>query len=219
MDPGPENLLIRAMKGILMKQHLQLTDQTMRPLLFDRYESSGAKLRFFEEFCLGRKTRADLLLVTETELVGFEIKSDKDTLERLERQIHDYERFCDRNYLVVGQKLEEKALPLLPAHWGAYRIYMTEDETLHLECIREAEANKKRMRLHNQLRLLWRSELIPIMRKYQLGGVTKKNKLEMVRKMEHSLSKDRLKEELTEALIQRDYTLYQSEEAQKDNPC
>lgn len=180
----------------------------MRSILFEAYESRGERLRFFEEFCFGRKTRADALLVTEQELIGFEFKSDKDNLSRLERQIHDYERFCDRNYVVTGQKYREKIAEKLPAHWGIYCVYLDEQETLQLECIRKAQPNSKRMRLHNQLRLLWRSELIPIIRKYQLGGVTAKNKLELVRTMEHRLTKEIQKQELTEALIERDYSQY-----------
>jgi hypothetical protein len=166
-------------------------------------------MRFFEEFRLGRKTRADALLVTESEMIGFEFKSDKDTLARLEHQIHDYERFCDRNYLVTGQKYIEKAPEELPEHWGIYLVYLDNEETLQLECIRKAKPNNKRMRLHNQLRLLWRSELIPIIKKYKLGGVTKKNKLELVRTLEHNLSKEIQQQELLEALIERDYTQYQ----------
>ena len=64
------------------------------------------------------------------------------------------------------------------------------------------------MRLHNQLRILWRSELIPIIKKYNLGGVTKKNKLELVRTLEHNLSKEIQRKELLETLIERDYTQY-----------
>ena len=65
------------------------------------------------------------------------------------------------------------------------------------------------MRLHNQLRILWRSELIPIVKKYNLGGVTKKNKLELVRTLEHNLSKEIQRQELLEALIERDYAQYE----------
>jgi hypothetical protein len=192
-----------------MKNCKKLKDEQMRSILFEYYEEKGKRLRFFEEFRLGRKTRADALLVTETEMIGFEFKSDKDTLTRLEHQIHDYERFCDRNYLVTGQKFKEKAPEEIPEHWGIYCIYMDDSQTLQLECIRKAQPNQKRMRLHNQLRLLWRSELIPIIRKYKLGGVTAKNKLELVRTMEHNLTKDVLRSELLESLIERDYSQYQ----------
>ena len=192
-----------------MKNCKKLKDEQMRSILFEYYEEKGKRLRFFEEFRLGRKTRADALLVTETEMIGFEFKSDKDTLTRLEHQIHDYERFCDRNYLVTGQKFKEKAPEEIPEHWGIYCIYMDDSQTLQLECIRKAQPNKKRMRLHNQLRLLWRSELIPIIRKHKLGGVSAKNKLELVRTMEHNLTKEVLRQELIDALIERDYTQYE----------
>lgn len=192
-----------------MKASKKLKDAQMRSILFEYYEARGIRQRFFEEFCFGHKTRADALLVTEQELIGFEFKSDKDTLDRLERQVHDYERFCDRNYLVTGQKFKEKAPEVVPEHWGIYCIYLNDEETLQLECIRKAQPNKKRMRLHNQLRLLWRSELIPIIRKHKLGGVSAKNKLELVRTMEHNLTKEVLRQELTDALIERDYTQYE----------
>lgn len=191
-----------------MKESQKLKDAQMRSILFEHYESTGKRLRFYEEFCFGRKTRVDAMLVTENELIGFEFKSDKDTLSRLEHQVHDYERFCDRNYLVVGQKFADKAPENIPEHWGIYLICLSENEKLELKSVRKAKPNSKRMRLHNQLRLLWRSELIPIIRKYKLGGVTKKNKLELVRTMEHQLSKEIQKKELLEALLERDYTLY-----------
>ena len=193
-----------------MESRKKLKDEQMRSILFEYYESKGKRLRFFEEFCFGRKTRADALLVTEEEMIGFEFKSDKDNLNRLERQVHDYERYCDRNYLVTGQKFKEKARSEVPEHWGIYVVYLDDEETIQLECIRKAQPNQKRMRLHNQLRILWRSELIPIIKKYNLGGVTKKNKLELVRTLEHNLSKAVQRRELLETLIERDYTQYES---------
>ena len=191
-----------------MKSYKKLKDEQMRSILFEYYEEKGKRLRFFEEFRLGRKTRADALLVTEEEMIGFEFKSDKDTLSRLEHQIHDYERYCDRNYLVTGQKFKEKAPEEIPEHWGIYLIYLDDTNTIQLECIRRAAPNSKRMRLHNQLRLLWRSELIPIIRKHKLGGVTRKNKLELVRTLEHNLSKEIQRQELLDALTERDYSQY-----------
>ena len=193
-----------------MENRKKLKDEQMRSILFEYYEERGKRMRFFEEFRLGRKTRADALLITESEMIGFEFKSDKDNLTRLEHQIHDYERFCDRNYLVTGQKYKEKAPEEIPEHWGIYVVYLDDTETIQLECVRKAQPNSKRMRLHNQLRLLWRSELIPIVKKYKLGGVTKKNKMELVRTLEHNLSKELQRQELLEALIERDYTQYEN---------
>ena len=51
-----------------MESRKKLKDEQMRSILFEYYESKGKRLRFFEEFCFGRKTRADALLVTEEEM-------------------------------------------------------------------------------------------------------------------------------------------------------
>ena len=48
-----------------MESRKKLKDEQMRSILFEYYESKGKRLRFFEEFRLGRKTRADALLITE----------------------------------------------------------------------------------------------------------------------------------------------------------
>ena len=103
-----------------MKSSLKLKDADMREIVFDLYEDSCCKLRIFEEFCIV-KTRTDALIVLENELIGIEFKSDKDNLDRLERQIKDYNRFCDRNYIVIGQHFREKSdvlYEILPDYWG-----------------------------------------------------------------------------------------------------
>ena len=41
-------------------------------------------------------------MVTEDALFGIEIKSDADTYTRLSRQVKDYNKFFDYNYVVVG---------------------------------------------------------------------------------------------------------------------
>lgn len=43
-------------------------------------------------------------MVLENEVVGIEIKSDADTYARLDRQVKDYDRYFDRNIVVVGSR-------------------------------------------------------------------------------------------------------------------
>ena len=54
-----------------MKNCKKLKDEQMRSILFEYYEEKGKSLRFFEEFRLGRKTRADALL-DELKKLAFE---------------------------------------------------------------------------------------------------------------------------------------------------
>ncbi len=196
-----------------MKSSLKLKDADMRDIVFGLYEDSSSKLRIFEEFCIG-KTRTDALLVMEDELIGIEFKSDKDNLDRLERQIKDYNRFCDRNYIVIGQHFREKSEALyeiLPDYWGIYSVTMDEDGTKSLELVREATANKK-CRLKNQLKILWRSELIHLVKSNNLGGVTAYNKKELSDKLFKNIEKDNLRQMICQELLERDYSIYEEKE-------
>lgn len=57
------------------------------------------------EFSLGRVgVRADLALFTRNQLIGVEVKTDADSLKRLERQLTGYRRYFDRIVLVVGDR-------------------------------------------------------------------------------------------------------------------
>lgn len=196
-----------------MKSSLKLKDADMREIVFDLYEDSCCKLRIFEEFCIG-KTRTDALIVLENELIGIEFKSDKDNLDRLERQIKDYNRFCDRNYIVIGQHFREKSdvlYEILPDYWGIYSVTLMEDGTKHLELLREADINKK-CRLKNQLKILWRNELIHLIKSNNLGGVSAYNKKELSDRLFKNIEKDVLKQLLCSELLERDYSIYEEKE-------
>ena len=78
-----------------------LKDKDIREPLFDFLEETFGKVRIIEEKQMGR-SRADIVMVLEGALAGIEIKSDADTYARLARQVVDYDRFFDYNFLVVG---------------------------------------------------------------------------------------------------------------------
>ena len=55
-----------------------LKDKDIREPLFDFLEDRHSKIRIIEEKTMG-KSRADVIMVLENEVVGIEIKSDADT--------------------------------------------------------------------------------------------------------------------------------------------
>ena len=69
-----------------------LHDRDIREPLFEFLEDSFGKIRILEEKTMGR-SRADIVMVTESGLTGIEIKSDKDTYVRLTSQIKDYDKY------------------------------------------------------------------------------------------------------------------------------
>ncbi|MBZ1527940.1 sce7726 family protein [Leuconostoc mesenteroides] len=98
-----------------------LNDKNIRSALVKKYSSNidteiwpEYMMQFDNKFGL---VRADLVVING-HLTGFEIKSDLDSVHRLPKQILGYDRLFDYNYLVVGQKLYDKAVDLLPQHWG-----------------------------------------------------------------------------------------------------
>lgn len=194
-----------------MKEEEKLNDPDMREILFEIYENTGERLRIFEELVIG-KSRADAILVKENEILGFEIKSDKDSLARLVTQVKNYERFCDKCYIVTGIHYIDKIETAVPQHWGIYDIAKDEEGKLHIEMFREAQRNPKErptVKLKNQMSLLWRSELSKIVKTYKLGGVTTRNKRQLRELIIEKMGKEEAKRLTCDALIERDYSIYQ----------
>ena len=61
-----------------------LYDKDIREPLFDFLEAYYGKVRILEEKQIGR-SRADIMMVIPSHVVGIEIKSDADTYARLKR--------------------------------------------------------------------------------------------------------------------------------------
>ena len=76
-----------------------LYDRDIREPLFDFLEAYYGKVRILEEKQMGR-SRADIVMVLPSALVGIEIKSDADTYARLKRQVRDYDQHFDANWRI-----------------------------------------------------------------------------------------------------------------------
>ncbi len=78
-----------------------IRDRDIREPLFSFLEKTFGKIRIIEEKTIGR-SRADIVMVTTDCVLGIEIKTDADTYARLSRQVKDYDKFFERNIVVVG---------------------------------------------------------------------------------------------------------------------
>jgi hypothetical protein len=100
---------------------ISLCDQEIRSALINnlslRYQNDPEAMVIEElGLCQGR-VRVDIALVNGN-LHGFEIKSDRDKLVRLERQVEYYSRVLDRVTLVVGLRHVDNAALIVPGWWG-----------------------------------------------------------------------------------------------------
>ena len=184
-----------------------LHDADIRDDLCDYLEVKYGKVRFFDELVMG-KSRADIVVVTEDGLVGVEIKSDADTYERLSRQVKDYDRYFDQNYVVVGASHGHHIREHVPEHWGVITVERIAGG-LDFYLLREAGENRK-VRLTNQLSLLWRRELAALQAKNGLYKYPGKSKAYVKKYVLEKVSADELKMQMLDVLFDRDYSIFEN---------
>lgn len=92
---------------------------------------------------------------------GFEIKSDRDNLDRLERQVSLYGKVADRMTLVVGERHHDEAVTLIPDWWGV-SLARPQGEYCKLRNLRKGRRN----RAHSPealVNMLERQELVTLL--------------------------------------------------------
>jgi hypothetical protein len=160
-DPArvPPNVMnhLRAAKDTRSDQ--RPSDRDVRAVLLRGLAASkqDAPRQLIEEFWIPLShERADVVEVNGL-LSGFEIKSARDTLDRLPRQAGAFSAVFDRVSLVCDARHLSAAGDLIPDWWG---VVVTEGEVdaLVLRQLRAPELNPNPDH-EMRLRLLWRSEL------------------------------------------------------------
>lgn len=180
-----------------------MTDQEMREPLFDYLEEFYGKIRIFEEKNAGA-SRADVVGVIDGALLGFEIKSDRDSYTRLKTQTLDYDLFCDMNFLVVGKSHQKHAHEHIPDHWGVIVVWEDEKGAVQVE-MDQIPAVNPRVRLKNQLSFLWRPELAILQQINELPAYRQKSKQFVQEKLLEKIPEQILKRQITDLLFERDY--------------
>lgn len=121
--------------------------------------------------CAGKR-RIDIAIIN-SEIIGYEIKSDEDTLNRLEGQAEAYGHVLDKAILVTTERHLDSAVNKLPDWWGAMIAY---DKHGHicLENVRAPTLND-RHDAFSLAQLLWREEALEELRLRDKGqGLSKK---------------------------------------------
>ena len=181
-----------------------LYDRDIREPLFEFLEEVYGKVRILEEKQMGR-SRADVVMVIPDAVIGIEIKSDADTYARLERQVKDYDRYFDANYVVVGVSHAMHIEEHVPAWWGIITAELEEGK-VDFYVLRKASANP-RMVPEKKLGLLWRPELAHILKQNDLPQYRQKSKGFVVEKILCRVPEDLLRKQICQELFERDYQM------------
>lgn len=119
--------------------------------------------------------RADVAVINGI-MDCYEIKSDRDTLQRLPGQIRGYNAVFDKVTLVVGFAHIYEALEMIPDWWGVTIAKTNSNGSIVFSVIRDARANTNKDK-DTIARLLWREEALRILEdKHQDVGVRSKPK-------------------------------------------
>lgn len=178
-------------------------DKDIREPLFDFLEETYGKIRILEEKMMGR-SRADVVMVTETGLYGIEIKSDADSYTRLSRQIKDYDKYYDYNIAVVGTTHAGSIKEHVPEWWGVITVEEV-DGVLDFYYYRKPQKNPK-VDMKYKITILWRPELAHIQELNGMHKYTDKSKRFVMEKIIAIVPAEILDKQISEELFERDYT-------------
>jgi hypothetical protein len=123
------------------------------------YYSGDADTIIIDELGLRHGASRIDLVVVNGNLHGFELKSDRDTLERLPSQAKIYNSVFDFVSLVVGNRHFAQAFELVPDWWGIKRAEVQADGRVYLSELRPPNSNPSADPLAIA-KLLWREEAL-----------------------------------------------------------
>ena len=133
-----------------------LNEKQIKCMLLDFLDKKyRARMIGVEVPFLSGKRWADVLLVTKKgELIAFEIKSDRDSLRRMSRQLEDYTKTFNQVFVILSSKFRKNdAMRTLSKAIGYAFI-----ERGRLKFIRQAYS-RRRLSKANLLFFLWKKDL------------------------------------------------------------
>lgn len=126
-----------------------------------RHHANEDTLVLDELGLLHGKSRADIAVING-HLAGFEIKSNDDSLARLDEQVEAYSAVFDRATVVVGTRHATAVQGMIPHWWGLTVCTQGQRGAVHFETVRKTETNKN-VDPVSVARLLWHNEAADIL--------------------------------------------------------
>lgn len=121
----------------------------IKALLVDHFIKDNA-VSCFE--IKANKSRLDFLRINGTS-ISYEIKSELDTLIKLEKQVSDYSELFEYNYVVIHENHLKNATQIIPSNYGIVNV-----SNGKFEIVKEAKRNKNIMP-SKQIALLTKKEI------------------------------------------------------------
>jgi alanyl-tRNA synthetase len=183
------------------------SDKLIRTALKKELENvykGNQKVKIIEELGIAQGiARIDMVVVNGL-IHGYELKSDRDTLNRLPEQMRVYNSVLDKITLVVGKKHLLNAFKIIPEWWGVTIAKIVDPaKEVSFYNIREAEMNPNQD-IFALTSLLWRQEALNILEMIdKADGVRSKNRSEVYIRLANVLDRSSLSAKVRESICSR----------------
>lgn len=169
--------------------------------LEDAHASDPDTLMLDELGILNGATRIDIAIING-QIEGFELKSERDTLDRLPVQRDLFNLVLDRVSLVVAENHRKAAEKIIPEWWGLAIAARCEGG---IKVTRERLPEKNpRLDAVTLASLLWRDEALSTLERYGAArGVRSKPREALYKRLAATLELDMLRAEVRKALKTR----------------
>lgn len=181
-----------------------ITDPSIRSVLWTRLRSEysdrpGTLIVDEMGLCEGA-ARIDLAVVNGV-IHGFEIKSDRDSLDRLRHQARYYNSTLGRVTAVLGERHYAKALEAIPDWWGV--ILVSAGTPIEMNDVREAQLNPS-LDPSEVVKLLWRHEAADLLSSLPGESVSSRmTRASLWRRLVEALPPSEVEKHVSERLLQR----------------
>lgn len=178
---------------VALKQYLSLQFKNTNTIIIDELPISFGD------------SRIDIAVVNSS-LHGYEIKSDRDNLDRLPKQVKYYSQVFDTVTLVCSQKLLDKAKKIIPYWWGICVptiIHRSGEPTVTFKIKKHPRLNKS-VDVRKVVELTWKSEALNILETHGLThGFKSKPRWAIWDYMVNTIDETELKNDVRNALKER----------------
>ena len=150
------------------------------------------------------KRRVDVTVIDD-EFHGYEIKSEKDRLDRLKGQMQIYTKALHRLTLIVATKHLKSTLEIIPNWCGLMEVRVDLEGHIILKEIRKTAKNPS-VDPFILAHFLWRSEVIDILSNYETRPTTlRASRTELYRLLVEKISEGELPKLIKSAMVNRKY--------------
>lgn len=172
-----------------------------------RDDCVNPNVRVVEELGLDHGTsRIDIAVIRANQLIGYEIKSGKDTLSRLPHQVHQYGMVFDKLSLVVDYRHAYGATKIIPPWWGVYFVEASEDDIVKELSLARLPSTNPSIDKNAIVRLLWKYEALQFLEEMGIArGVRSKSRSAIYACIVDNVDIESLRSRVCDALRNREY--------------